>query len=85
VNEFTSKFEVSPLQKHYTIVHRVLYFVFSFLMEAGIQLCYWVFFYHYQLEAYIVNYAGGFIGSHSKKTSSSPFFGVEVFTIMSPI
>ena len=30
-------------------------------------------------------YAGGFIGSHSKKTSSSPFFGVEVFTIMSPI
>jgi len=27
-------------------------------------------------------YAGGFIGSHSKKTSSSPFFGVEVFTIM---
>ena len=30
-------------------------------------------------------YAGGFIGSYSKKTSSSPFFGVEVFTIMSPI
>jgi len=29
------------------------------------------------------NYAGGFIGSHSKKTSSSPFFGVEVSTIMS--
>jgi len=28
-------------------------------------------------------YAGGFIGSHSKKTSSSPFFGVEVSTIMS--
>jgi len=33
----------------------------------------------------VSNYAGGFIGSHSKKTSSSPFFGVEVFTIMSPI
>ena len=24
----------------------------------------------------VINYAGGFIGSHSKKTSSSPFFGV---------
>ena len=30
------------------------------------------------------DYAGGFIGSHSKKTSSSPFFGVEVSTIMTP-
>ena len=28
------------------------------------------------------NYAGGFIGSHSKKIPCSPFFGVEVSTIM---
>jgi len=30
-----------------------------------------------------INYAGGFIGSHSKKIPCSPFFGVEVSTIMS--
>jgi len=28
------------------------------------------------------DYTGGLIGSHSKKTSSSPVFGVEVSTIM---
>ena len=34
------------------------------------------------VSSLIINYAGGFLGRHSKKTSSSPFFGVEVSTIM---
>jgi len=37
-----------------------------------------------RLQNLELNYAGFFFGSHSKKTSSSPFFGVEVSTIMSP-